>query len=120
MSNFCIEIISQYRKGITFFIFVWEQVPESVTDKKSNAYNKGRVFIHGASESTADAYKKQFQRDLAAFLRCRSQELKSGGSMFIVCLGRTSVGPTDQGGPGILFGTHFQDAWNDLVQEVRL
>ena len=38
--------------------------------------------------------------------------------MFLVCLGRTSVDPTDQGGAGLLFGTHYQDAWDDLVQEV--
>ncbi|KAJ7963717.1 Indole-3-acetate O-methyltransferase-like protein [Quillaja saponaria] len=93
------------------------QVPESVLDKRSNAYNKGRVFIHGASENTTNAYKKQFQTDLAGFLRSRSQEMKRGGSMFLVCLGRTSLDPTDQGGAGLLFGTHFQDAWDDLVQE---
>ncbi|XP_021825713.1 indole-3-acetate O-methyltransferase 1-like [Prunus avium] len=93
------------------------QVPETVVDKRSAAYNKGRVFIHGAKESTVNAYKKQFQADLASFLRLRAKELKKGGSMFLVCLGRTSVDPTDQSGPGLLFGTHFQDAWNDLVQE---
>ncbi|RZC65792.1 hypothetical protein C5167_009482 [Papaver somniferum] len=93
------------------------QVPESVTDKRSKAYNNGRVFIHGADQSTAMAYKKQFQTDLAGFLKSRSRELKKGGSMFLVCLGRTSVDPTDQGGAGLLFGTHFQDAWDDLVQE---
>ncbi|KAJ4826015.1 Indole-3-acetate O-methyltransferase 1 [Turnera subulata] len=93
------------------------QVPESVLDKRSAAYNEGRVFIHGASEETANAYRKQFQTDLAAFLKARSQEMKTGGSMFLVCLGRTSVDPTDQGGAGLLFGTHFQDAWDDLVQE---
>lgn len=93
------------------------QVPESVLDKRSTAYNKGRVFIHGASDCTANAYKKQFQTDLAWFLRSRSQEMKRGGSMFLVCLGRTSMDPTDQGGAGVLFGTHFQDAWDDLVQE---
>ena len=38
--------------------------------------------------------------------------------MFLVCLGRNSVDPTDHGGAGLLFGTHFQDAWDDLVQEV--
>ncbi|XP_015948323.1 indole-3-acetate O-methyltransferase 1 [Arachis duranensis] len=91
------------------------QVPEAVTEKRSSAYNKGRVFIHGANEITAIAYKKQFQSDLAAFLRSRSVEMKRGGSMFLVCLGRTSVDPTDQGGAGLLFGTHFQDAWDDLV-----
>ncbi|KHN23887.1 Indole-3-acetate O-methyltransferase 1 [Glycine soja] len=93
------------------------QVPESVEDKRSSAYNKGRVFIHGAGESTANAYKKQFQTDLAGFLRARSVEMKREGSMFLVCLARTSVDPTDQGGAGLLVGTHFQDAWDDLVQE---
>ncbi|KAL9444572.1 hypothetical protein AB3S75_017708 [Citrus x aurantiifolia] len=93
------------------------QVPESALDKRSMAYNEGKVYIHGANEHTANAYKKQFQTDLAAFLGARSKEMKRGGSMFLVCLGRTSADPTDQGGPGILFGTHFQDAWNDLVQE---
>ncbi|XP_058070788.1 indole-3-acetate O-methyltransferase 1 [Magnolia sinica] len=93
------------------------QVPESVMDSKSPAYNKERVFIHGASVYTAQAYKQQYQKDLAVFLRSRSHELKTGGSMFLVCLGRTSVDPTDQGGAGLLFGTHFEDAWNDLVEE---
>ncbi|KAK2987050.1 hypothetical protein RJ640_004776 [Escallonia rubra] len=96
------------------------QVPESVSEKRSGAYNKGRVFIHGAEEGTTAAYKKQFQADLAEFLRARSHEMKMGGSMFLVCLGRTSADPTDQGGAGLLFGTHFQDAWDDLVQELVL
>lgn len=89
-----------------------------VVDKRSTAYNKGKIFIHGANESTAIAYKKQFQSDLADFLECRSKEMKRGGSMFLVCLGRTCLDPTDQGGAGLLFGSHFQDAWDDLVQEV--
>lgn len=86
-------------------------------DKNSVAYNKGKVFIHGANESTANAYKRQFKTDLASFLSARSVEMRREGSMFLVCLGRTSVDPTEQGGAGVLFGTHFQDAWDDLVQE---
>jgi len=93
-------------------------VPDVVLDKQNVAYNKGRIYIHGANESTTKAYKKQFQSDLADFLCARSKEMKMGGSMFLVCLGRTSMDPTDQGGAGLLFGTHFQDAWDDLVQEV--
>ncbi|EPS64692.1 hypothetical protein M569_10087, partial [Genlisea aurea] len=93
------------------------QVPDAATDRRSTAYNKGRVFIHGAGESTAKAYQKQFQTDLASFLNSRAKEMKTGGSMFLVCLGRTCPDPTDQGGAGLLFGSHFQDAWDDLVQE---
>ncbi|KAL2926418.1 Indole-3-acetate O-methyltransferase 1 [Bienertia sinuspersici] len=92
-------------------------IPESILDKRSKAYNKGRIFIHGANKMVANSYKKQFQTDLAGFLKARAIEMKGGGSMFLVCLGRTSMGPTDQGGAGLLFGTHFQDAWNDLVHE---
>lgn len=76
------------------------------------------MFIHGANEGTTAAYKKQFELDLLGFLRSRAQEMMRGGSMFLVCLGRTSADPTDQCGAGLLFGTHFQDAWNDLVLEV--
>ncbi|KAI3769160.1 hypothetical protein L6452_00260 [Arctium lappa] len=93
------------------------QVPEIVVDRSSEMYNEGKVFIHGAKRSSAIAYRKQFQADLAGFLKMRSKEMKKGGSMFVALLGRTSEDPTDQGGAGLLFGTHFQDAWDDLVQE---
>ncbi|KAL8462437.1 hypothetical protein ACS0TY_032641 [Phlomoides rotata] len=93
------------------------QIPEAVLDKRSKAYNKGKVFVHGATDATANEYKKQFQTDLGNFLRSRSKEMKRGGSMFFVCLGRTSPDPTHQGAAGHLFGTHFQDAWDDLVKE---
>ncbi|KAK4343980.1 hypothetical protein RND71_037074 [Anisodus tanguticus] len=58
-------------------------VPDVVLDKRSVAYNKGRIYIHGANEITANAYKKQFQTDLAGFLGARSKEMKRGGSMFL-------------------------------------
>lgn len=93
-------------------------MPESVVDVRSRAYNKGRTYIDGGSESTASAYRKQFQSDVAAFLRARRVEMKTGGSMFLAFLGRTSLDPTHQGGAGLLFGSHYQDAWDDLVQEV--
>ncbi|XP_058745043.1 indole-3-acetate O-methyltransferase 1-like [Vicia villosa] len=93
------------------------KIPDCVVDESSIEYNKGKVFIHGANEATANAYKEQFKADLANFLSARSVEMKKEGSMFLVCLGRTSEDPTEQGGAGVLFGTHFQDAWDDLVQE---
>ncbi|CAL9073727.1 unnamed protein product [Musa textilis] len=101
----------------TFSLHWLSQVPERVTDKRSPAYNRGRVFVHGASADTAAAYKQQFQADLTSFLRARAVEMTVGGVMFLVCLGRTPIDPADQGGAGFLFGAHFQDAWNDLVEE---
>ncbi|KAG8043836.1 hypothetical protein GUJ93_ZPchr0458g22671 [Zizania palustris] len=101
----------------TFSLHWLSQVPDEVTDSRSAAYNGGRVFVHGATVAAATAYRRQFQADLACFLQSRARELKRGGAMFLACLGRSTADPADQGGPGLLFGTHFQDAWDDLVQE---
>ncbi|XP_015691881.2 indole-3-acetate O-methyltransferase 1 [Oryza brachyantha] len=101
----------------TFSLHWLSQVPDEVSDSTSAAYNGGRVFVHRATEATAAAYKRQFQADLARFLQSRARELKRGGAMFLACLGRTSADPADQGGAGLLFGTHFQDPWGDLVRE---
>lgn len=101
----------------SFSLHWLSQVPETVQDPRSPAWNNGRVFIHKGSQLTANAYRTQFKNDFESFLRARSEEMKSGGCMFLVCLGRTFSDPTNQGGGGILFGTHFENAWNDLVDE---
>ncbi|XP_057853534.2 indole-3-acetate O-methyltransferase 1 isoform X1 [Cryptomeria japonica] len=101
----------------SFSLHWLSQVPDVVLDPNSSAWNKGRVFIHSGSNETANAYRLQFKSDFEDFLRARSEEMKSGGCMFLVCLGRTFQDPTNQGGGGILFGTHFEHAWNDLVEE---
>ncbi|TKW24093.1 hypothetical protein SEVIR_3G030300v4 [Setaria viridis] len=103
----------------TFSLHWLSQVPREVVDKRSEAYNEGKVFVHGASEATGAAYKRQFQSDLARFLRCRAAELKRGGAMFLVCLGRPSsaTAPADQGRVRFLFGDMFQDSWHDLIRE---
>ncbi|KAJ8498754.1 hypothetical protein OPV22_009306 [Ensete ventricosum] len=42
----------------TFSLHWLSQVPERVTDKRSPAYNRGRVFVHGASADTAAAFER--------------------------------------------------------------
>ncbi|GJN26117.1 hypothetical protein PR202_gb14020 [Eleusine coracana subsp. coracana] len=102
----------------TFSVHWLSQVPGDVTDRRDAAYNKGKVFVHGASEATGAAYKRQFRSDLARFLRCRAAELKPGGVVFLLCLGRSgAAGPTDQGRVRLLYGTLFEDSWADLVRE---
>ncbi|XP_039775300.1 indole-3-acetate O-methyltransferase 1-like isoform X2 [Panicum virgatum] len=102
----------------TFSVHWLSRVPEQVLDKGSPAYNAGKVFVHGASEATGAAYRRQFQSDLARFLRCRAAELKRRGAMFLLCLGRpSSAAPTDQGRVRLLYGTLFEDSWADLVRE---
>ncbi|KAF3685518.1 Indole-3-acetate O-methyltransferase 1 [Capsicum annuum] len=113
----CPVVFASFSGGPKACMYKVLQVPDVVLYNRSMAYNKGRIYIYGANESKAKAYKKQFQSDLADFLCARSKEMKRGGSIFLVFFGRTSVEPTGQGGAGLLFGTHFQDAWDDLVQE---
>uniref|UniRef100_A0A0E0F3C5 Jasmonate O-methyltransferase n=1 Tax=Oryza meridionalis TaxID=40149 RepID=A0A0E0F3C5_9ORYZ len=74
--------------------------------------------IDGSSEETGTAYRRQFQSDMARFLRCRAAELKPGGAMFLVFVGRpSSAGPTDQGRSLNLLGAMFEESWRDLVDE---
>nr|CAH65988.1 H1005F08.17 [Oryza sativa] len=103
----------------TFSLHWLSQVPEGVADKRSAAYNKDKVFVHGASQATGAAYRRQFQSDMARFLRCRATELKAGGVMFLVCLGRPSLHacPTNQGRVQLLYGAMFEESWGDLVEE---
>ncbi|PUZ49389.1 hypothetical protein GQ55_7G322100 [Panicum hallii var. hallii] len=102
----------------TFSVHWLSRVPGEVLDKGSPAYNAGKVFVHCASEATGAAYRRQFQSDLAHFLRCRAAELKRGGAMFLLCLGRpAAAAPTDQGRVRLLYGTLFEDSWADLVRE---
>ncbi|EEE65612.1 hypothetical protein OsJ_21161 [Oryza sativa Japonica Group] len=84
----------------------------------SPAYNKGKVFVQGSSEEIGAAFRRQFQSDMARFLRCRAAELKPGGAMFLVFVGcPSSAGPTDQGRSFNLLGTMFEESWRDLVDE---
>uniref|UniRef100_A0A0D3G1C9 Jasmonate O-methyltransferase n=1 Tax=Oryza barthii TaxID=65489 RepID=A0A0D3G1C9_9ORYZ len=103
----------------TFSLHWLSQVPEGVADKRSAAYNKDKVFVHGASQATGAAYRRQFQSDMARFLRCRATELKPGGVMFLVCLGRPSLHacPTNQGRVQLLYGAMFEESWRELVEE---
>ncbi|KAJ3680030.1 hypothetical protein LUZ60_016308 [Juncus effusus] len=101
----------------TFSLHWLSQVPKEVMDIGSTAYNKGLVSVHGASEATGAAYKRQFMSDLSRFLEARAHEIKHGGVMYLVCMGRISADTTDQAGTGDLVGTHFQDAWKDLIKE---
>ncbi|EEE61864.1 hypothetical protein OsJ_16540 [Oryza sativa Japonica Group] len=103
----------------TLLLLLATAVPEGVADKRSAAYNKDKVFVHGASQATGAAYRRQFQSDMARFLRCRATELKAGGVMFLVCLGRPSLHacPTNQGRVQLLYGAMFEESWGDLVEE---
>ncbi|KAH9306386.1 hypothetical protein KI387_010790, partial [Taxus chinensis] len=63
----------------SFSLHWLSRVPSEVEDKNSKGWNRGRVFIsEEGSESVADAYFAQFQRDLNAFLKERANEMVVG------------------------------------------
>ncbi|KAK3224184.1 hypothetical protein Dsin_011209 [Dipteronia sinensis] len=67
------------------------QVPEGIEG------NKGNIYMASTSPaSVLQAYYKQFQKDFSLFLKCRSEELVSGGRMVLTFLGRKSEDPSSK------------------------
>ena len=104
------------RDGITIVLFEY-QVPASVEDRSSPAWNGGHVYI--SSDAVADAYLNQFKQDFAAFLEARAEEIIPGGCMFIALLGRNSADIKEQSGLGAC-AFHLEAAFQELVNEVKL
>uniref|UniRef100_A0A0C9S2E0 TSA: Wollemia nobilis Ref_Wollemi_Transcript_19770_1289 transcribed RNA sequence n=1 Tax=Wollemia nobilis TaxID=56998 RepID=A0A0C9S2E0_9CONI len=99
------------------------RIPDAVLNKNSRAWNRGRAWIDGASIEVVEAYAKQSDEDLKAFLRCRAEEIVSGGLLFLLMAGRPDSEPLqNQLGDPVSRAKHpFTDcmdqAWNDLVNE---
>ncbi|XP_061365010.1 loganic acid O-methyltransferase-like [Gastrolobium bilobum] len=58
-------------------------VPKEITDRTSNAWNKGRIHCTNAPKEVADAYATQYKMDLENFLHAREQELVENGLMIL-------------------------------------
>ncbi|KAF4375521.1 hypothetical protein F8388_024180 [Cannabis sativa] len=59
-----------------------------VDDETGEAYNKGNIHISKTSPPLVlKAYLDQFQKDFTNFLRCRSEEIVSGGIMILTIIG---------------------------------
>ncbi|KAJ1382913.1 SAM dependent carboxyl methyltransferase [Sesbania bispinosa] len=58
-------------------------VPKEITDRTSNAWNKGRVHVTNAPKEVSDAYATQYKMDLETFLHARAQELVENGLMVL-------------------------------------
>ncbi|KAF2314588.1 hypothetical protein GH714_027791 [Hevea brasiliensis] len=99
------------------------QIPDAVLDKRSAAWNKGRVWIDGAKKEVVEAYAKQSEKDLEDFLSCRKEEIVQGGMLFLLMGGRpASQQPKNQlGDPDSRakhpFTTSLDQAWQDLINE---
>ncbi|XP_010922871.2 gibberellic acid methyltransferase 2 [Elaeis guineensis] len=99
------------------------QIPDAVLDKQSPSWNKGRAWIDGAKKEVVEAYAKQSEEDLTAFLQCRKEEIVEGGMLFILMAGRPdSQQPENQlSDPDTRakhpFTTSMDEAWEDLLNE---
>ncbi|XP_031275082.1 loganic acid O-methyltransferase-like [Pistacia vera] len=59
------------------------KAPEELVDRKSLAWNKGRVHYTNAAEEVCDAYAAQFRKDMENFLDARGKEIVVGGLMVL-------------------------------------
>eukprot|EP01018_Ginkgo_biloba_P025453 Gb_30513 [translate_table: standard] len=92
------------------------QVPTEVQDRKSEAWNKGQIFLTKDSpRAVVEAYSGQFQKDFSAFLRARAQEMVPRGRMVLLLRGRTSSDPREQNDS--IFWKMLASAFNDMVSE---
>lgn len=62
-------------------------MPKEVRDKRSGAWNGGRIHYIGAAEGVVEAYEGRFAADMERFLKARAEEMVGGGIMVMICLG---------------------------------
>lgn len=73
------------------------QVPPELDEATDTPLNKGSIYVSKKSpRCVLNAYLLQFQTDFSLFLRCRSEEIVSGGRMVLSFMGRTSADPTSE------------------------
>ncbi|KAH9751095.1 s-adenosyl-l-methionine-dependent methyltransferases superfamily protein [Citrus sinensis] len=66
-------------------------VPENLENNKRDIY-----ITKSSPPSVCQAFLEQFQRDFSAFLSLRSEEIVSGGRMFLTFLGRSIADPSSK------------------------
>ncbi|GLT80048.1 hypothetical protein SLA2020_515110 [Shorea laevis] len=74
------------------YSLMWlSQLPEGLEN------NKGNIYMSSSSPpNVIKAYYEQFKQDFSLFLKCRSEELVTGGRMVLTILGRRSDDPTSK------------------------
>lgn len=92
-------------------------LPVELQDKESAAYNRGRIHYTGASvdDAVVEAYMKQFEEDMGAFLRARAEEMAGGGMVVIITPGVPDGGLVHDVGVALTF---LGSILMDMVKEV--
>ncbi|XP_008440748.2 salicylate carboxymethyltransferase-like [Cucumis melo] len=88
----------------------------SQVPREMEIINKGSIFIDNKSpKNVIEGYYKQFQKDFSLFLKCREEEVVSGGRMVVTLVGRTDEYPSNQ--DYCYAFTLLNLALNDMVAE---
>ncbi|PON79141.1 SAM dependent carboxyl methyltransferase [Trema orientale] len=64
------------------------RVPEEVLDKRSPAWNRGRVHYSNSTSEVVKAFEAQYAKDFGKFLEVRAHEIVRGGLMALIIPGR--------------------------------
>ncbi|PON32924.1 SAM dependent carboxyl methyltransferase [Parasponia andersonii] len=64
------------------------RVPEEVLDKRSPAWNRGRVHYSNSTSEVVKAFEAQYAKDFGKFLEVRAHEFVQGGLMALIIPGR--------------------------------
>ncbi|XVE72145.1 hypothetical protein DITRI_Ditri11bG0015500 [Diplodiscus trichospermus] len=92
------------------------RVPDSVGDVNSPAWNGNSIYCRGDTKEVAEAYLRQYEKDMQIFLKARAQELVGEGLMALVLGGRQNGVPlcqTKMGKACDFFGSCLLDMAND-------
>ncbi|KAK7258381.1 hypothetical protein RIF29_23955 [Crotalaria pallida] len=76
----------------SYYSVHWLSQPPKELTSGAEPLNKENIFVTSTiPPATKEAYLKQFQQDFKLFLRTRSEELVSGGAMFLTFVGREDI-----------------------------
>lgn len=95
------------------------QAPKGLTNREGSPVNKGKIYISKTSPPIVrEAYLAQFQQDFTDFLKSRSEEVISKGTMVLTFHGRLSPDPASN--PSIHTFERLALAISQLVSQVHV
>ncbi|XP_057996892.1 loganic acid O-methyltransferase [Hevea brasiliensis] len=89
------------------------KVPESLVDKNSPAWNKGKIHYAGASDEVLKAYRERWAEDLNNFLNTRAEEIVPGGMLIVIMPSIPDGMPYSELANGILYSS-FESTLLDM------
>ncbi|CAK9144639.1 unnamed protein product [Ilex paraguariensis] len=90
------------------------KVPKKLLDKKSLAWNKGKIHYIGASDEVRNACAAQFEKDMENFLNARSKEIIAGGMMVLIMVGLPDDFQPSETSTGVTFN-FLESSLMDMV-----